>query len=223
MARKKRSLRERRKKQHAARVRVARLRWGAVVGLVLLVTGALIFTGLSGTGTPVAAEVSPANTQGPADASVSVVEFGDFGCPSCRAWHNSGIKARLQAEFGDQISFTFRHFPVITRQSAKAAEAAQCAADQGAFWRYHDYLYEQAGAGRLSVEELKQYAVALGLDGAAFDECLDSGRHGEYVQRDMQAAFDAGARGTPTFLVNGEPANLFGYEAAAATIRQVLE
>lgn len=224
MAKRKGSLRERRKQQHAERRRARRLRWAAIIGLVVLVAGGLFAFSLTGGSGDQggAGGVSPANSQGPADAPVKVVEFGDFGCPSCRAWHNSGIKEQLQAEFGDQIRFTFRHLPVITAQSPKAAESAQCAADQDAFWQYHDYLYEQVPAGRLSPVELKQYAADIGLDSQAFDSCLDSGRYQSYVQQDMQAGFDLGARGTPSFFVNGQPANLFGYESAVAAIRQHL-
>lgn len=221
---KKRNLRERRKQQHAARERTRRLRWAAIAGIIVLVAGGLFaFSAARDSGDPAGAgEVSPANSQGPADAPVNIVEFGDFGCPSCRAWHNSGIKDRLQAEFGEQIRFTFRHLPVITPQSPKAAEAAQCAAEQDAFWQYHDYLYEQVAPGRLGPAELKQYATDIGLDSQAFNSCLESGRYEAYVQEDMRAGFDLGARGTPSFFVNGQPANLFSYESAVAAIGQQL-
>ena len=105
-------------------------------------------------------ELMQANIDGLAEAPVRIVEFGDFGCPSCRAWHNSGIKEALLAEFGDQVSFTFRHFPVITRQSPKAAEAGQCASEQGRFWDYHDYIYESTPQNALAVDQLKNYANA---------------------------------------------------------------
>lgn len=224
MARGKRSVRERRMRRHAKEVRARRWRWAAVAGVVLLLAGALLALSMGqGGGDPAAAgEISPANVLGSPDAPVQVVEFGDFGCPSCRAWHNSGIKDQLQADFGDQISFTFRHFPVITRQSPQAAEAAQCAAEQDAFWQYHDSLYEQAPPGGLAPADLKLYATRLGLDGEAFADCLDSGRYEAYVERDVQAALDLGARGTPSFYVNGEAANLFSYEAAVSAVRQQL-
>lgn len=220
----KRSLREQRKQQHADRARARRLRWGATIAAVILIAGGLFaFNAARDGSNPVdVSDVAAANIEGPADAPVRVVEFADFGCPSCRAWHNSGIKDRLRAEFGEQIRFTFRHLPVITAQSPKAAEAAQCAAEQDAFWHYHDYLYEQAAPGQLGPAQLKQYAAALGLDGQAFDSCLDSGRYEAYVQQDMEAALDMGARGTPSFFVNGQPANLFSYESAVATICQHL-
>ena len=224
MTRKQSSSQERRRMQQAADRRAGRLRWVAIFGVALLIAVALIARQEADQNGAVEAQagLAPANTQGSPDAPVQIVEFADFGCTSCRAWHQSGVKEQLLAEFGEQISFTFRHLPVITLQSPKAAEAAQCAADQDAFWQYHDFLYENAGPGRLSVPELKQYAATVGLDAAIFDDCLDGGRYETYVQQDLQAAMDMGARGTPSFYVNGEPAFLFTYDSAAATIRRHL-
>ena len=82
----------------------------------------------------------------------------------------------------------------------------ECAADQGQFWGYHDYIYEQTSEGRLGEADLRSYAVNAGLDQDAFNSCLDSGRFQESVSIDWRAAQDAGARGTPTFVVNGQQA-----------------
>ena len=112
------------------------------------------------------------------------------------------LKAARQ-EYGDKLRFVWRDFPVITAESPKAAEAARCANDQGKFWEYHDLLYEQAPA--LSVADLKSYAVQLGLDAAVFNPCLDSGQHQAIVESEKQAAFALGFRGTPSFLLNGQP------------------
>jgi protein-disulfide isomerase len=80
---------------------------------------------------------------GGADAQVIIVEYGDFGCPACRSWHLAGIREQVMADYGDQVQFVWKDFPVITAQSPKVAEAGQCAFDQGKFWEYHDHLYEQ--------------------------------------------------------------------------------
>jgi protein-disulfide isomerase len=193
-------------------------------GFVLLAVIALVFIGFYRRSGTVSAdditEIAAANIQGGVDAPVKIVEFGDFGCPSCRAWHNSGIKEQLQQDFGDQISFTFRHFPVITRQSPQAAVASQCAAEQDAFWEYHDFLYEQAEG--LGVEQLKSYAAALGLNMAVFNDCFDSGKTNEYVQRDLRSARSEGASGTPTFFVNGQLLAYPSYELMVAAIREEL-
>ena len=142
------------------------------------------------------------NSQGNVAAPVTIVEFGDFGCPACRQWHRSGIKEQVQREFGDEVRFVFRHFPVITAQSPQAAAASQCAADQGEFWQYHDYLYENANG--LAIDQLKGYAADIGLDTAQFNSCVDSGQHEDYVSADLELARRSGARGTPTFMVNGQ-------------------
>jgi protein-disulfide isomerase len=134
---------------------------------------------------------------------VTIVEYGDFGCPSYRAWHNAGILERVQAAYGDQVRFVWHDFPVITAQSPKAAEAAQCAYDQGFFWEYHDLLFERARS--LSAGDLKSYAGELGLDTTAFDQCLDSGQHRAIVENDLQDAMQRRFRGTPSFLVNEQP------------------
>jgi protein-disulfide isomerase len=213
---------QKRREAQAHEKRLRRIRILGIVAIVAIAGAALIFWRNAGRvpAEEAAALVSP-NRIGPVDAPVQIVEFGDFGCPSCRAWHNAGIQEQLLANFGEQISFEFRHFPVITAQSPQAAEAAQCAAEQGAFWEYHDFIYEQTRQNALSRTDLESYAAAVGLDEAAFESCLDSGRFKEFVQRDLRAAQSAGARGTPTFLINGEQA-FPSYESMSATIQELL-
>ncbi|RMH01850.1 MAG: hypothetical protein D6706_01210 [Chloroflexi bacterium] len=217
------SKRQQRQAERAKTARMNQIRIGGIILLAAVIIGGLIFW-RNASVAPVdnITEIMPANIDGPADAPVKIVEFGDLGCPACRAWHNAGIKAQLKEKYGDQISFTFRHFPVITPLSPKAAEAAQCAAEQGAFWAYHDYIYENVPANALTVPELKSYAGVLGLDQAQFDACLDSGKYREYVARDRQAAFDAGARGTPSFFINGKAVYYPGFEELSGIIDQEL-
>lgn len=167
-------------------------------------------------------ELAPPNRLGPADAPVQIVEFSDFGCPACRDWHERGIRDQLLAEFGDQVSFEYRHLPVITAQSPLAAEAAQCAAEQGAFWAYHDYIFEEAPHGALREADLRAYATAVSLDQTQFNACLDSGKFAERVAQDRQAAERAGARGTPTFFVNGQQA-FPTYNGLAEAVRAALK
>ena len=203
--------------------RLKRIRLAALIGLLVVAGAALVFWRNAGRvpANEAAALVKP-NRIGPADAPVKIVEFGDFGCHACRSWHNAGIKDQLIADFGDQISIEFRHFPVITRQSPLAAEASQCAAEQGAFWDYHDYIYEWTQEGALSREDLQFYAEAIALDAEAFSSCLESGRFREVVEQDLRAAQDAGARGTPTFLINGQQA-FPSYQSISATIQEILD
>ena len=142
-------------------------------------------------------------TLGAANAPVTIIEYGDFGCPSCRAWHNAGIPDQIMATYGDQVRFVWRDFPVITAFSPDAAQAAQCAYDQERFWEYHDLLFERANS--LRVGDLKNYASELGLDRAEFDRCLDSQQHQATVEVDLEDAYGLRLRGTPSFLVNGQP------------------
>jgi len=202
--------------------RLKRIRILGIIGIVIIAGAALFFWRNAG-GVPTGEGAAPAipNRIGPENAPIQIVEYGDFGCPSCRAWHNAGIQEQLLADFGDQISFQFRHFPVITAQSPQAAEAAQCAAEQDAFWQFHDYIYEQTREGALSRDDLQSYAAALGLDQTAFNSCLETGRFREQVQQDQRAAQDAGARGTPTFLINGQQA-FPSYQSMSATIQEIL-
>ena len=203
-----------------------RLKWIrilGIIGIVIIASVALFFWRNTGhVPANEAAALATPNRIGPENAPVQIVEFGDFGCPSCRAWHNAGIQEQILADFGDQISFQFRHFPVITAQSPQAAEAAQCAAEQDAFWQFHDHIYEQTREGALSRGDLQSYAAALDLDQTAFNNCLESGRFRGQVQQDQRAAQDAGARGTPTFLINGQQA-FPSYQSMSATIQDILD
>ena len=206
------SSRKRGSPRKQARPRPLWQRWPwllAAVGVLVIVLVAgygLIHSAQSpvpSAGAPPATTTASDPSLGPVSAPVTLIEYGDFGCTTCRAWEKAGVlKAAIQ-EYGDQLHFVWRDFPVITAQSPKAAEAGRCAYDQGKFWDYHDLLYQKAPA--LSVAELKTYAGQLGLDTAVFNQCLDYGQHKGTVDAETQAAFQLGFRGTPSFLLNGQP------------------
>jgi protein-disulfide isomerase len=140
---------------------------------------------------------------GPGSAKVTIVEYGDFGCPTCQDWFRSGVLEKLLSTYGDRIRFVWKDFPIITAQSPKAAEAGQCAFDQGKFWEYHDLLYEKAPA--LNIADLKDYAAQIRLNTATFDHCLDSGQDAAKVQQSLDEAQRQYAfPGTPSFLINGK-------------------
>jgi protein-disulfide isomerase len=91
-------------------------------------------------------------------------------------------------------------FPLPMHSNAmKAAEAAECAKDQGKFWEMHDKIFENQRA--LAETDLTKYAEALGLDGKKFKECIDSGKHAEQIKREMAEGQKAGITGTPSFLL----------------------
>lgn len=138
---------------------------------------------------------------GPADAAVVVLEFTDYQCPYCARFFRQTYP-QVVAEYGDRVRYVVRNFPLtgIHPYAAKAAEAAECAADQGRFWEYRDILFQRQTA--LDVPSLKRYGAELGL-GEEFEQCLDSGRKTEIVSADLQDGRRYGVRGTPTFFVNG--------------------
>ncbi len=141
---------------------------------------------------------------GPQDAPVTLVEFSDFQCPYCRSVQS--VLKRLMTAYHGQLKLVFRDFPLrqIHPEAQKAAEAAQCANDQGQFWQYHDRLF---AVTELGGEALKQYAVELGLDAEQFDTCLDSEKYSQEVQNDIDDAIAVGVNATPSFFVNGLPIN----------------
>jgi protein-disulfide isomerase len=108
--------------------------------------------------------------QGPADAPVTLLEYGDYECPYCGAAYP--IVKEVQARIGERLRFVFRNFPITTSHphAERAAEAAEAAAAQGSFWRMHDVLYENQK--RLTDEDLRTYAQQVGLDLDVFDREL---------------------------------------------------
>jgi protein-disulfide isomerase len=139
-------------------------------------------------------------SRGPAGAPVTIVEFCEFQCPYCRRVQPT--LRQIEARYGPRVRLVFRHYPLARhKDAAKAAEAAECAGDQEKFWPMHDRLF--ANQGRLGVADLKAHARAIGLDGRAFDACLDSGRHAARWRKDLADAESYGTPGTPLFFVNG--------------------
>ncbi len=138
---------------------------------------------------------------GPAGAPVTIVEFSDFQCPFC-----GRVTPTLQevvSKYGSKVRLVFRQFPLpMHSNAAKAAEAAECANDQGKFWEMHDAMFKDQGA--LAVDSLKTKAAAIpGINAAAFNSCLDSGKDQPLVQADMKAGNKAGVNGTPAMFING--------------------
>lgn len=181
-----------------------RQRWIGIGVLALILFTAVFYSSTRPQAQPLDETRLASNpTLGSASAKVVITEYGDFGCSSCRAWHNAGIMEQILAEYGNQVQFVWKDFPVITAQSPKAAEAGQCAFDQGKFWEYHDYIYENVYA--LGVDELKSYAAELGLDTEKFNQCLDSGQNRAKVEQSLnEAQREYAFPGTPSFLVNGK-------------------
>ncbi len=157
------------------------------------------------TANPAAATSSASNDDpswGPDDASVVIVEFTDFQCPFC-ARHSQQTLPTIKEAYGDKVRYILRDFPIteIHQFAQKAAEAGQCAHEQGLFWEYHDLLFANQEA--LTLDDLKRYAEQVGADTGEFNNCLDSGKNQREVLQDLQDGQSAGVSGTPGFLVNG--------------------
>jgi protein-disulfide isomerase len=138
---------------------------------------------------------------GPADAPVTIIEFSDYQCPYCQVWYKQ-VYQQLLASYPNKIRFVYRDLPLPMHPEAiPAAEAAECAGEQSAYWKYHDALFNQKnGLNRAAYE---QYATDLGLDSKAFTACLDSHRYQAEIQADANDAARVGISGTPSFVVNG--------------------
>jgi protein-disulfide isomerase len=158
--------------------------------------------------------------KGNPNASVTVVEFTDYQCPSCAAAQPS--VERLIKEYGDRVRFVIRDFPLQMHPEArKAAEAAEAAREQGKYWDFTAIMFRNQSA--LKPEQLKQYAQVLGLDRTKFDSALDTGRFADKVERDMADGQRLGISGTPSFFVNGRRTRDITYDALKAAIDDALK
>jgi protein-disulfide isomerase len=165
---------------------------------------------------PVASNGFP--TLGIPAAPVTIVEFSDFECPEC-ATLTQALRT-IQQTNGAKVRIVYRQLPLAHLHPAamKAAEASLCAHDQDHFWEFHDSLFERQK--ELAPTELKSRAAALKLDGDVFNACLDSGKHTGNVNRDIDEAYSAGVRTTPTIFINGR---MMSGNRAASEILEIVD
>jgi len=138
--------------------------------------------------------------RGPEDAPVTVLEYGDFECPYCG--QAEPVLRELLRDFGD-VRYVWRHLPLndVHASAQQAAEGAEAAAEQGAFWEMHDLLLEHQDA--LRVPDLVGYARDLGLDADRFEDDLRTRAGAARIAEDVDSADLSGVSGTPTFFING--------------------
>lgn len=146
---------------------------------------------------------------------MTIVEFSDFQCPYCKRFRDQTFDALIE-QYGDQIRIVYRDFPLdsIHPEARKAAEAAECADDQGKFWEYHDLVYANQQVTGLGLEALGGFAEELELDMDEFNECLESGKYADEVSADLADGTRYSVTGTPTFFING--VRLVGAQPLAA-------
>src|SRR5712671_5417569 len=141
------------------------------------------------------------HVQGPIDAPMSLLEYGDYQCPYCGEAYPI-IKA-VQERLGDKLCFAFRNFPLVNSHpyAEHAAEVAEAAAAQDQFWPMHDLLFENQDA--LNDESLAEYAGTLGLDARRLMAEVLASAHAARIRDDLRSGTRGGVNGTPAFFVNG--------------------
>lgn len=140
---------------------------------------------------------------GDENALITIVEFSDFECPYCGKYNNDTFK-KIKENYIDTgiVKYVFRDYPLSFHENAgKAAEAAECAGDQGQYWEMHDMLFSDQE--NLSEEKYLDYARELGLNEEEFSACLSSGTHADEVLKDIADAESYGVSGTPAFFIDG--------------------
>ncbi len=203
---------------------------GAIVLAGIIIAGAILWTNRPGGSRQAAAlaqtPAPPGQSAGTAagdiadndpylgkpDAPVTFVEFSDFQCPFCRRFYRESL-SQLKEKYikTGKVKFVYRDFPIssIHEMAEAYAQAGECANAQGKFWPMHDKIFdeqERRGSGTISgitVSDVKRWAREIGLDGTAFDQCLDSGKYAAEVAKDYQDGQALGVSGTPTVFING--------------------
>jgi predicted DsbA family dithiol-disulfide isomerase len=145
-------------------------------------------------------EPGDAARKGSAEAPIQIIEFSDFQCPYCT--RGAKVIDEVVAHYGDKVSVVFKHFPLDFHKEAHlAAQAAECAREQGKFWEYHDMLF--ANQQNLAPSSLVEYALQLDLEAEPFEACLQEQRYAGRVNADLVQGGTAGMSGTPGFYING--------------------
>ena len=184
---------------------------------------------LQGTTTPSTAQARPQATpqttlqplivsfdddpiRGDPNAPITIVEFSDFQCPFCARFHSNTFPQIEQNYLSTgKVNFVYRDFPIdsIHPNARPAALASECADDQEEFWGYHDKLFEnqiewQSLDPQTGIDTFKEYAQELGLNVDDFNSCLDSKKHSQEINNDLQDGREYGVTGTPAFFIGNE-------------------
>jgi protein-disulfide isomerase len=207
---------------------------GISVGLVVLVIGILAFTSNRKPSIAIAAPDLPAEwldgkSMGNPDAAVVIQAWEDFVCPSCREWTTS-VEPKLIEDYVKTglVRLEFHQFPLQMHApgASMAANASECAADQGGFWPYHDRLFQvqPAGQSAYTLERLVEYADGLGMSGDELMQCMTAQTHAADVLDSYNQAVSMGLGGTPSIILNGQLVqDAYDYRALKANIDSLLE
>ena len=195
--------------------------WVIVGLLAVVLIGGAVWYSSKASATYNEGVVVEAYIEGNPDATVKLVEYSDFQCPACASFQP--VIAEILAEYGDRMSFEYRHFPLtqIHRLAEPAARAAEAAGQQGKFYEYHDLLFINQSAWANSTNPAQffiQYATELGLDIDQFTRQQRSSLLRDHVREQFNEARALGFSGTPSFLLNGEVMQFQTYDEFRAQI-----
>jgi protein-disulfide isomerase len=154
-------------------------------------------------------DIRPANAKGPNTAPITIVEFSDFQCPFCLHAHETTNQQIWDLYVTEgKVRFVYKHYAILGEESTWAAQASECAADQGRFWEYHDELFRQAkitaaeNVGAFTKDNLIKFAEGLDLDLARFTPCLENDETLVRVEADGIEGQEFQVSATPTFFIN---------------------
>jgi len=190
-----------------------------IIGVVILVIGifAVISTNNITTNNIQSPRLSIDTTKGSPvlgseSAQITIVEFGDYQCPFCQKW-NQDTKPLVEKNYiaTGKAKLFYVDFPIIGPDSIKAHAGSYCADEQGLYWQYHDFVYQNQGhenSGWANANNLKNLVLGInGLDADSFSKCLDSGKYEDRVKENKNIASKSGAKSTPSFIVIGPDGN----------------
>lgn len=166
--------------------------------------------------------------RGNINAPVKIVEYSDTECPFCKQFH--GTMKQVVAEYGDQVAWIYRNFPLdsLHPKARSEAVALECASEQGGndkFWAYADRVYEVTPSNNgLDAAELPKIAQYVGLDVAKFNTCIKSGKFDKHIEEDVQNATATGGQGTPWSIVVGKGGKKYPLSGAQpyANVKQII-
>jgi len=204
--------------------------WLGVAGILLASVAGLIYVVSNqepSAGAKLANEIVESDwSRGNLESDVVLLEYADFQCPACAAYHP--LLEQLYSEYGDRIRMVYRHFPItqIHANAEPAGRAAEAAGRQGKFWEMHDMLYETQSSWaneRNAEDKFIQYAESLDLNIDQFKADMNSDEAKEKVANDNIGGARSGVQGTPTFFLNGEKiTNPRNYDELKTVVEQAL-
>jgi protein-disulfide isomerase len=168
--------------------------------------------------------------RGNPNAPIMIIEYSDYDCPFCKSFHET--MNRIMTEYGvsGKVAWVYRQFPLeqLHPNAPRISEAAYCVGELGgsdAFWKFSDSVFNERGINDpTNMSKLPDFAVSAGVDAAAFNSCLESGKHADTVAKSIADGFAAGAQGTPySIVIVGDQQAVINGAQPYAVVRQIIE